>query len=109
MVSRDVNHARAFAGFAQDLLDDIVVLLRPIEATPQLPEIDQIADDVERLHLIVTEEIEKGGGIAAARAEMEIGNPGGADVARGWRFYQADVLKPASGRPTCAARKRVTL
>ena len=59
VVPRDIDDARAFARFAQEFLDDVVVLLRPIDATTKLPDIDEIADDVERLHLVIAKELEK--------------------------------------------------
>ena len=34
MIARDVNDACAFARFAQNLLNDVVMLLRPINSAP---------------------------------------------------------------------------
>ena len=58
VVARDVNDARAFARFAQNLLNDVVMLLRPVTAATQLPDVDQIADHVKRLKFVLTQEIE---------------------------------------------------
>src|SRR5207237_7607095 len=48
VVSRDVNYACALACFAQNFLDDVVVLLRPVNSAPQRPDVDQVAHDVQR-------------------------------------------------------------
>ena len=68
MVTGDINYASSFPGLAQDFLDDVVVLLRPINSTAQRPDIDQIADDVERVEVIFAKEIEQRCSIAAARS-----------------------------------------
>ena len=76
VVAGDVNDARAFARFAQEFLDDVVVLLRPIDSAPHLPDIDQVADDVERFEIVIAQEFEERSGIAAARPQVHVGNPG---------------------------------
>ena len=58
MVARDVNDARAFARFAQNLLNDVVMLLRPVTAATQLPDVDQVAHHIERFEFVFTQEIE---------------------------------------------------
>jgi len=65
-------------GLAQDFLDDVVVLLRPINSAAQSPDIDQIAHHIERLEVVLAEKIEQRYGIAAARAQMRVGDPRGA-------------------------------
>src|ERR1700682_3838814 len=69
VVAGDVNDASAFARFAQEFLDDVVVLLRPIDSAPHLPDIDQIADDVERFEFVIAQKIPKRAGVAAARSQ----------------------------------------
>ena len=83
VVAGDVNETRALAAFAQDFLDDIVMALRPVTAAAQAPDVDEVADEVQRLALGGTQEIEHGVGVAAAGAKVEIGNPGGAIMGRG--------------------------
>ena len=61
--------------FPQNFLDDVIVLLWPITAAAQLPDVDQIADDVESFGFIVAQKIKQGGGVASARAQMHIRNP----------------------------------
>ncbi len=75
MIARDVNSARAFARFAQNFLNDVIMLLRPINSAPQLPDIDQIADNIKRLELVLAQEIEQRAGITAARAQVHVGYP----------------------------------
>jgi len=59
-------------------LDDVVVLLRPVNTAPQLPDVDQIADDVKRFTFVLAQKSQKRAGIGAARVQMNVGNPGGA-------------------------------
>ena len=76
VVSRDVDHPGAFARFPQNLLDNVVVFLRPIDAATQRPDIDEIADDVERLKLVLAQELEKSPGVAPSRAKVQVRDPG---------------------------------
>ncbi len=74
VIAGHVDDAGAFARLAQQLLHHVVVRLRPIPAGFQLPAVDDIADQVDRVGIVITQEIEKAVGLAAARAEMNIGN-----------------------------------
>jgi len=60
--------------------------LWPVDSATQLPDVDQIANDVERFELIFAEEIEQRAGIAATRAQMHVGNPRRAHMMRSARF-----------------------
>ena len=80
MVAGDVNDPCAFARFAQDFLDDVVVLLRPINPATELPDINQITHNVESLEFVFAQEIKQCARVAAARAEMDIGDPSGANA-----------------------------
>src|SRR5947207_13005363 len=75
VVARDVDDARALARFAEKFLDDVVVLLRPINSAPHLPDVDEIPDEVERLELMVAQKLKERAGVAAPRAEMHVGDP----------------------------------
>ena len=75
VIPGDIDYSRPLARFAKDFLDDVVMLLRPVNTTPERPDVDQIADDIERLEIILLQEGEQGIGVAAAGAEMHIGNP----------------------------------
>ena len=74
MVARQIDDAGALARLAQKLLHDVVMMLRPEPAGTQLPAIDDIADQIDRVGIVVAQEIEKMLGLTAARAEMHIGN-----------------------------------
>ena len=82
VISRNINYASTLASLAQDFLDYVVMLLRPIDSPAQRPDIDQITHNVERLEVVLAKKIEQGCGIAAARAQMRIGDPAGAITPR---------------------------
>src|SRR6476620_5935564 len=86
VISRDVNYAGALAGFAQNFLDDVVVLLWPINCATQRPDIDQVAHDVQSIEIGLTQKVQKRGGVAAARTQVRVGNPRGAIALRSWNF-----------------------
>ena len=75
VISWDINDPGAFAGFAQQFLDYVVMLLRPINSASHLPDIDQVANDIEGFEFVKTKELEESGRITVARAEVDIGNP----------------------------------
>src|SRR5437868_4763921 len=75
VVTRDVNDPCALARFAENFLDNVVVLLRPVTAAAQLPDVDQIAHYIERFAFVLAQEFEQRTCIAAARAQMDVGNP----------------------------------
>ena len=43
VITRDVNDAGPFTRFPENLLNDVVMLLRPVNPAPQLPDVDQVA------------------------------------------------------------------
>src|SRR6266436_651198 len=57
VISGHVNNRHALACFAQDFLNDVVVRLRPVASASQLPDIDQIADDIELLAIVIAQEL----------------------------------------------------
>src|SRR5207248_7048712 len=90
VISRNINYASTLASLAQDFLDYVVMLLRPIDSPVQRPDIDQITHNIERLEVVLAKKIEQCCGIAAARAQMHVGDPAGAVMPRYrqllWRF-----------------------
>jgi len=58
VISRDVDDAGALPGLAQNFLDDVVMLLRPINSATQRPDIDEISHYIESVEVILTEKIE---------------------------------------------------
>ena len=78
VISRDVDYMRPFAGFAQNFLDHVVVLLGPVNSATQRPNIDQVTHNVERIEIVLAQKIEQRRGVAAARTKVRIGDPRGA-------------------------------
>jgi hypothetical protein len=78
VIPGNVNNARALARFAQNFLDNVVVLLRPVPPTAHRPDIDQVAHNVQSLEIVRAQKIEQHCGIAAARTQVRIGDPCGA-------------------------------
>jgi hypothetical protein len=78
VVADDVDDFRSLPAFAQEFLDDIVVFLRPVDATAQSPNIDQVAHKVKGVELHILEKIQEDAGFASARAKVNIRNPTGA-------------------------------
>ena len=78
VIAGDEHHARAAPHFAQQFLDHVVMRLRPVEARPHAPAVDDVADQKIGVGFVVPEEIEHQLGLAAARAEMHVGEEDGA-------------------------------
>ena len=74
VIARQIDEAGALARLAQELLHDVVVRLRPIPARAQLPAVDDVADQIDRLGIVIAQEVEQAFGLTAARAEMHIRN-----------------------------------
>mmetsp|Transcript_38676 Transcript_38676/g.69599 ORF Transcript_38676/g.69599 Transcript_38676/m.69599 type:complete len:258 (+) Transcript_38676:1729-2502(+) len=75
VIARDEDHAGALARLAQQLLHHVVVGLRPIPGTLELPAVDDVADQVERFAFDITEEVEQCLGLATRRAQVQVRNP----------------------------------
>jgi hypothetical protein len=63
---------RALARLAQDLLQDVVVGLRPDRAASDAPKVDDVADEVDRLGVVFFQEIEKEIGLCRPRPQMHV-------------------------------------
>ena len=66
MIAGDVDDARSLARLAQELLDDVVVVLAPVPGAPHPPDIDDVADEVEIMRLGRAKEIQEKLGIASS-------------------------------------------
>ena len=75
MVARDVDDPSATATLAQDFLDDVAVLLRPVETTLHRPEIDEITDHIERLTLEGSEKSEKSHRLTSSCPKVNVRDP----------------------------------
>ncbi len=82
VIARHVDDLGAFARFAQHLLHDVVVRLRPVPAFLQLPAVDDVAHEVEVFRLVVPQEVEQIRRLTTARAEVDVGQPDGAVAVR---------------------------
>jgi hypothetical protein len=75
VIADDVDDFGALPAFAQKLLNDIVVFLRPVDTTAQGPDINEITDKVEGLKFGILEKIQEDARLASAGAKVNIGNP----------------------------------
>lgn len=58
----------------QKLLDHVVAGLRPIPAALQAPAVDDVADEDDRVRLVVAQKIDQEIRLGRLRAQMNIGN-----------------------------------
>ena len=82
VVAGDVDDVGALARLAHDLLHHVVVALRPVPPALQAPAVDDVADQVQMLALVLLEEVEQQLGLATARSEMDVGQEDGAMAGR---------------------------
>lgn len=75
VVAGDERDACLLAVLAQQFLDQDIVFLRPEPFAPELPAVDEIADDVEVLAFRVAQEIEQLADLRVLGSEMDIGDP----------------------------------
>ncbi len=75
VVSRDVDEPSAFPRLPEKLLDDIVVGLRPVDPSAQLPDINQVPHHVEGVELVIPKEDEEVLHLAPAGAKVNVRNP----------------------------------
>ena len=95
VVAGQVDDAGALARLSQQLLRDVVMRLRPMPVPAEPPAVDDVADQVDRLGVVVAEKIEEEVRLAATRTQMHIGNEQGAHVARRERCgHQIPCLGP---------------
>ena len=74
-VARHGDHVCAFAGFAQRLLQDVVAGLRPVPLPSQLPAVDGVAHQQQRLARDRAQEVRQRYRLAARRAQAQVGEP----------------------------------
>ena len=96
VIAGQIDDARALAGLAQQLLHHVVVGLRPVPARLQLPAVDDVADQIDRVGVVIAQEIEKLLGLATARAEMHIRNKESTELMRAVLNVTMFDLSPVS-------------
>ncbi len=78
VVAGEVADAGAAPGLGDDGADDAALVRSPVEAGAHFPAVEDVADQVELFAVVALEEIGEAGGLAAGRAEVDVGNPEGA-------------------------------
>ena len=68
VVADNVDDFGSLPAFAQEFLNDIVVFLRPVDASTQGPDIDQVAHKLEGVEFHILQEIQQHAGFASTRA-----------------------------------------
>ena len=74
VVAGQEDDPRALADLAQQLLDHVVMGLGPIPPTSEAPAVDDVADEVDRIGIVVFQEIDQEFRLAAALSQMNVGN-----------------------------------
>ena len=82
VIARHIDHTRAAFHLGENGVDHAAMCRAPEPASLEPPEIDDIADEVERAAVVVGEKIGQQLGFAAGRAEVDIGDEYRAVVAR---------------------------
>ena len=95
VIAGDVNETRALAHATHQLLQYVVVRLHPMRAAPHLPEIDDVAHQIDGLGLHTAEELEQLTGLASLGPEVDVRDEQGA-VSKSW-------CRQRSGSRSCFA------
>jgi hypothetical protein len=74
MISRDVDQPNAFSYLAEELLNDVVMLLRPVPTGLEPPAVDDVADKVDRIGVDGPKKIKQQVALTTLRAEVQIGD-----------------------------------
>ena len=77
---------------AQKFLHHVVMGLRPIPGRVQRPAVDDVADEIDRVGVVIAQEVEEAVGLAAAGAEMHVGNKQRAKPPRGAVRHDAAIF-----------------
>src|SRR5665647_643077 len=68
VIAGNEDEVGSLAGLAQELLQHVVMGLWPVNAAPDAPEVDDVADEVDVGRVVATQEIEEGFGLAGLGA-----------------------------------------
>ena len=94
VVAGNIDQPASLAHLAQKLLHHVVVGLRPIPALLQPPPVDDVADKIDRVGIVVLQEVKQKLGLTALGAQMNVGQehrPDANDVG-----FLAQVRQPSS-------------
>ena len=75
VVTGDENHFRAFAGFPEQFLHDVIMRLRPVMFPAQPPQIHHVADKAQLVAFRDAQKLQQSRRVTTARAQMQIRNP----------------------------------
>ncbi len=117
VIAGNEDHLLAVAGAAQDLLHHGVLRTGPVDAARHRPEVDDVADQEQVFRLVAAQEVEQPLRLAAARAEMDVGQEDGAEsraahagpgaaAASDWRWSGAHSNWVEEGHGTMAGEHR---
>lgn len=101
VVAWDEDDACSLARFPQQLLQHVIMALRPVWSAPNFPEVDDVADQIKMLAFDVFQEIEERGRLAIAHSKMDVGNEYGPIVQ--FRIRCAQGRPPVSALPINAS------
>ena len=77
MIAWYVDYACAVPRLAEQLLDHVIMLLWPVEALLELPAVDDVPDEVERIASRVFQEVKKVLGSGPGRSKVGVRYPDG--------------------------------
>ena len=72
MIARHKHHTHALTRLAQNFLHNVVVRLRPVPVLAQLPTVDNVTYEVERLAIQPPQKLQERLGLTACRAQVNI-------------------------------------
>ena len=75
VIARHIDDAGAVLGLLEHTAHHVVVSRRPVPAFAQLPAVDDVADEVERLAFCRLQEVEQHLSLAARCPQMRVGYP----------------------------------
>ena len=74
VIAGNVDDAATLPHLAKQLLQHVVMRLQPDRAALHSPEIDDVADQVDSVGVMMLEEVEEGVGLRGAGAQMDVGD-----------------------------------
>src|SRR5262249_6243021 len=97
VIARYVDDTGSFAHFAQELLQHIIMRLWPMPARFELPSVDDVADEINDLCIVMTEKFDQPFGLAPARPEMNVRQKQGPEPPRATSLGQHAFVHSTRG------------
>ena len=72
VIARRVDDLRSLARLAQQLLNDVVVSLRPVPAALQAPAVDDVAHEIDRVRIVMAQKVDQQLCLKPARPQVQI-------------------------------------